>query len=191
LNDRGKLIGVFLVIVLVLFGIAVATNELPLSFLTRTVTVSRTVTTSQTSGAGIYIVGVMFSGSNVSVNIGDSGGGVPIPPGYGDTGVTGQFIAAIVIPDGSVYYHYNWNCQLNTPCSTAPGPFRYFNLTQKTSSLNVAWNLGNSSLVPDMDSTGGSVSAAVVFPWTSGGTYNVYVESTDSSIVYQASFTAS
>lgn len=75
---------------------------------------------SSTGGGGLYIVGVEFTGSNVTVNIGDSGGGVPIPPGYGDTGVMGQYFGAIIIQDGSVYYHYNWNCQLSTPCATAP-----------------------------------------------------------------------
>jgi hypothetical protein len=145
---------------------------------------------SSTAGGGLYIVGVEFTGSNVTVNIGDSGGGVPIPPGYGDTGVLGQYFGAIIIQDGSVYYHYNWNCQLDTSCSTAPGPNRYFTLTQKTSSLNVAWNLGNSSLVPDMDSTGGSVAAGMIFPWTSGASYTIYLQSNDNSIVYQATFTA-
>lgn len=145
---------------------------------------------SSTAGGGLYIVGVEFSGGNVTVNIGDYGGGVPIPPGYGDTGVMGQYFGAIIIQDGSVYYHYNWNCQLSTPCATAPGPNRYFTLTQKTSSLNLTWNLGNSSLVPDMDSTGGSVAAGMVFPWTSGASYTIYLQSNNNSIVYQASFVA-
>lgn len=194
---RGLLI-VVVTIILVLLGVGMATNEISLP--TKTVTVSETTTSSQnvvgtmvsrsSSGEGIYIVGVDFNGGNVTVNIGDSGGGVPIPPGYGDTGVMGQFIAAIIIQDGSVYYHYNWNCQLNTPCATAPGPYRYFTLTQKASSLNSEWNLGNNSLVPDMDSTGGSVAAGMIFPWASGRTYNIYIQNTDNSIVYQASFGA-
>jgi hypothetical protein len=146
--------------------------------------------TSSTSGGGLYIVGVSFSGNNVTVNLGNSGGGVPTPPGYGDTGVTARFIGAIIIQHGSNYYHYNWNCQLNTPCALAPGPYRYFTLTQMTSSVNVTWNLGNSSLVPDILSVGGSLSASMVFPWTSGENYTIYIQSNDNSIVYQASFTA-
>lgn len=185
------------VIILVLLGAGIATNEFSLP--TKTVTATTTSTqnevvgalvTQSSAGEGNFILSVDFIGTNVTVNIGDSGGGVPIPPGYGDTGVMGQFIAAIIIQDGSVYYHYNWNCQLSTPCATAPGPNRYFSLTQKTSGLNVAWNLGNTSLVPDMDSTGGSVAANMIFPWQSGSSYNIYIQSNDNSIVYQGSFRA-
>jgi hypothetical protein len=145
---------------------------------------------STATSGGLYIASVDFSGGNVTVNLGNSGGGVPTPPGYGDTGVTGQFIGAIIIQDGSVYYHYNWNCQLNTPCALAPGPFRYFTLTQKDSGVTVAWNVGNSALVPDILSVGGSLSAGMIFPWTSGANYMVYLQSNDNLIVYQASFTA-
>ena len=143
------------------------------------------------SGGGLYITSVKFSGNNVTVNLGNSGGGVPTPPGYGDTSVTAQYIGAIIIQDGAVYYHYNWNCQLNTPCALAPGPFRYFTLTQMTSTVNVAWNLGNSAIVPDILSVGGSLSAGMIFPWTSGTNYMIYLQSNNNSIVYQASFTAS
>ena len=142
------------------------------------------------SGVGLYIVSVEFSGSNVTVNLGNSGGGVPTPPGYGDTGAIARYIGAIIIQDGSVYYHYNWNCQLNTPCALSPGPYRYFTLTGTTSSVNATWNLGKSSLVPDILSVGGSLDAGVIFPWTSGGSYTIYIQSNSNLIVYQASFTA-
>src|SRR5579859_5501360 len=100
-----NLLTTVLVIILVLLGVGLATNEVSLP--TRTVTVNHTTTTTQSvvigalvskssAGEGNYIVSVDFVGSNVTVNIGDSGGGVPIPPGYGDTGVLGQFIAAII-----------------------------------------------------------------------------------------------
>jgi prefoldin subunit 5 len=151
---------------------------------------SSTTSTSSTIGGGLYIVSVAFSGNNVTVNLGNSGGGVPTPPGYGDTGVTARFIGAIIIQYGSVYYHYNWNCQLNTSCALSPGPFRYFTLTQMTSGVNVTWNLGNSSLVPDILSVGGSLSAGMILPWTHGANYTIYLQSNDNSIVYQASFTA-
>jgi hypothetical protein len=142
------------------------------------------------SAGGLYIDNVEFSGNNVTVNLRNSGGGVPTPQGYGDTGTTARFIGAIVIQSGPIYYHYNWNCQLNTPCALAPGPFRYFTLTQMTSGVNVAWNLGKGSLVPDILSVGGSLLAGMIFPWKSGATYTIYLQSNDNSIVYQASFTA-
>ena len=196
-HPERQLLAIVVVIILVLLGVGFATKEISLP--TQTLTVTSTTTqnvavgalaTQSSAGEGNFILSVDFIGTNVTVNIGDSGGGVPIPPGYGDTGVMGQFIAAIIIQDGSVYYHYNWNCQLSTPCATAPGPNRYFTLTQKASSLNVAWNLGNSSLVPDMDSTGGTVAANMIFPWTSGSSYNIFIQSIDNSIVYQSSFRA-
>ncbi len=140
---------------------------------------------------GLYIASVEFSGTNVTVDVRNSGGGVPIPEGYGDTGVPGRFIGAIIIQDGSGFYHYNWNCQLNTPkCALQPGPFRYFTLTQETSSLDSTWNLGNSSLVPDILSVHGILAASMIFPWTSGVSYTVYLQSNDDSIVYHASFVA-
>jgi hypothetical protein len=159
----------------------------------RSVTTTQTVTFTQTPSlgtGGLYITSVAFSGSNITVTLGNSGGGVPTPPGYGDTGVTARYVAAIIISSGPKYYHYDWNCQLNTPCALAPGPYRYFTLTGTTSSLNKPWNLGNSSLVPDILSVRGELSAVMTFPWQAGGTYTIYLQSNDNSIVYQQTVTA-
>jgi hypothetical protein len=170
----------------------VATTIISSVTVTVTSTVTSTVTpatTTNTTSEGLYISNVNFSGGNVTIDLGNSGGGIPTPSGYGDTGVTARYIGAIIIQNGSSYYHYNWNCtRLNSSCALAPGPDRYFSLSGVTPSLNESWNLGKTSIIPDILSVGGTMDVNVIFPWTSNMNLTVYIQSDNDSMVYQHVF---
>ena len=171
-------------------GYYVTTNLL-LKTQTTTVYVPAFIQTPGTvQGGTLYVTNVVFSGGNITVTVSNSGGGTPIV-GYGNTGQIARWLGSIIIYNGQVYSRWAWPCNPNDPCAVAPGPWRYFAFEGNSTTLDVPWNQGPGTYYGAPMTVNGLMSVPMIYHWTSGANYTIYLEDVNNIIVYQATITAS
>lgn len=183
-------------------GYYAATN-LPTSTVTSTSTVVLTSTKANTTlyvpsyiqtpggvaGGSLFITAATFSGGNVTVSFSNSGGGTPIV-GYGNTGQIARWVGSIIISDGGNYSRWAWTCPPTAPCAVAPGPWRYFTFEGNSTTLAVPWNQGPGAYYGLPETVNGLTSVPVTYHYRAGATYYIFLENTNSTIVYEQVVTA-